>query len=67
MTVREKQLALFEPPAQRRRAGREEDRIFDAVRRLRKAGSAVYAAGRDHQVDGRLLTTPQLLAIAASL
>lgn len=65
--VKEHQLALFEPPPQRRRSGAEDHMLIEAVRKLRKSGHQVYAAGRAHQVDGKLLSTKQLLELAAAL
>jgi hypothetical protein len=64
MAMKEKQLALFEDPPQRRRGRKIEPSIFEAIGVLRRRGCQVYAAGRDHQVDGKLLSTPQLLALA---
>jgi hypothetical protein len=65
--MREKsQLSLFEPPAQRRLSRAEELTVAEAVRHLRKIGCQVYAAGRQHQVDGKLLSTSQLLDMAAA-
>lgn len=64
--MKEDQLALFEPPPQRRRSGSEDRMLVEAVRRLRKNGHQVYAAGRSHQVDGNLLSTAQLLELAAA-
>jgi hypothetical protein len=61
------QLLLFALPRQQRRSVLEKKAVFDAVVRLRRAGRQVYAAGRDHRVDGKLLSTAQLLAIAALL
>jgi len=65
--MKEEQLILFEPPRQRRRSRAEEQAVFAAVLRLRKFGRQVYAAGHAHQVDGRLLSTAQLLEAAAAL
>lgn len=61
------QLLLFEPPRQRRRSKPEGQAIVDAVHKLRALGRQVYAAGHAHQVDGKLLSTAQLLALAAAL
>ncbi|MTJ80595.1 MAG: hypothetical protein F8N37_06200 [Telmatospirillum sp.] len=62
------QLALFETPRQRHRRSRaEEQTVFEAVRLLRRLGHQVYAAGRAHQVDGKLLSTDQLLNLAQAL
>jgi hypothetical protein len=60
------QLGLFETAHQRRRPAREPEMVLDAVTVLRKVGHRVYAAGRDHQVDGKLLSSVQLLAMAAA-
>lgn len=59
------QLMLFQPPQQRNRRQRpEEEAVMTAVITLRRTGRQVYAGGRAHQVDGRLLSTDQLLALA---
>jgi hypothetical protein len=65
--MKDGQMTLFEPPRQRRRSSAEDPAVFEAVLRLRKVGHQVYTAGRAHQVDGRLLSTSQLLATAAAL
>jgi hypothetical protein len=68
----ETQLFLpFQPPS-RIRHGRpvearaENEALYAAVLTLRRAGRQVYRAGADHKVDGRLLSTHDLLALAAS-
>ncbi len=61
----------FQPPA-RIRHGRpvepraENEALYDAILVLRRAGRQVYRAGADHKVDGRLLSTRELFALAAS-
>ena len=45
----------------------ETDELYRAVMSLRRTGRTVYRAGADHQVDGRLLSTRQLVALALSL
>ena len=65
MNGNDQQLGLFDPPAQRRRAGRESELMLEAVALLRKLGHRVYQAGRQHQVDGNLLSTDQLIRMAA--
>ncbi len=62
----DQQMGLFEAPPQRRRAARESKMVLDAVATLRKLGHRVYAAGHQHQVDGKLLSTAQLLDLAAA-
>jgi hypothetical protein len=64
MAMKEKQLALFEDPPQRRRRRKIDPSVVEAIGVLRRRGCQVYAAGRDHQVDGKLLSTAQLLALA---
>lgn len=51
-------------PAQRRRARQMADSVYQAICILRYRGYRVWAARRDHQVDGRRLSTAQLLAMA---
>lgn len=65
--MKKEQLSLFEPPRQRRRSSIEDARVFEAVLRLRKSGHQVYTAGRSHQVDGKLLSTSQLLVAATAV
>jgi hypothetical protein len=60
------QLGLFDPPRQRRGSGRESSLLLDAVVLLRRIGHRVYRAGHQHQVDGKLLSTAQLLELAAT-
>ncbi|WP_291333909.1 hypothetical protein [Desulfovibrio sp.] len=38
--------------------------MLEAVALLRKVGHRVYMAGLQHQVDGKLLSTSQLLEMA---
>ena len=42
----------------------EDGMLHEAVIALRRLGHQVYRAGADHKVDGRLLSTSQLLAVA---
>lgn len=60
-------LDLGVPPRTARRrpvqARPEEDDVYDAVSALRAAGRAVYRSGALHRVDGKLLTTAQLLRL----
>jgi hypothetical protein len=72
ITMTQAQLTLpFAPPA-RVRHGRsvaarpEDDMVHGAVLALRRLGHQVYRAGADHKVDGRLLSTRQLAALAGS-
>jgi len=57
-----------EPPrtARHRPVGvqREDAALYRAVETLRAAGRRVYRAGALHRVDGRLLTTAELLRLA---
>jgi hypothetical protein len=59
-------------PVRRVRHGRpvephaEDEKLHQAVVALRHAGHVVYRAGADHKVDGRLLSTSQLYAVAVS-
>ena len=41
--------------------------LYAAVLTLRAVGRRVYRCGGLHQVDGRLLTTPELLRLAAAI
>ncbi len=62
----------FQPPA-RIRHGRpvepraENEALYAAILALRRAGWPVYRAGADHKVDGRLLSTRDLFALAAEV
>ncbi|MEI9983618.1 MAG: hypothetical protein WDN69_10695 [Aliidongia sp.] len=64
------QLMLPLEPTPRLRHGRivephaEAEGLYDAVLILRRHGRTVYRAGAEHKVDGRLLSTRQLLALA---
>jgi len=61
-------LDLGEPPrtARHRPVGvqREAATLYRAVETLRAAGRRVYRCGALHRVDGRLLTTAELLRLA---
>lgn len=60
-------LDLGQPPRTARRravqARPEEADVYEAVAGLRGAGLAVYRNGALHLVDGKLLTTAQLLQL----
>jgi hypothetical protein len=45
----------------------EDEALHRAVLALRRAGQPVYRAGADHKVGDRLVSTPQLLALAEAL
>jgi hypothetical protein len=45
----------------------ETDELYRAVMSLRCTARTVYCAGADHQVDGRLLSTRQLVVLAHSV
>jgi hypothetical protein len=45
----------------------EDAALHRAVLALRRAGNAVYRSGAAHKVGDRLVTTQQLLALAAAL
>lgn len=62
------QLALpFAAPSRSGRrvaaSGRETDDVYGAVEALRAVGKRVYRAGSQHQVDGRLLDSRELLRL----
>ena len=72
-TMTQAQLTLPLAPAARVRHGRpvsarpEDEVVYETVRALRRLGRQVYRAGADHKVDGRLLSTRQLIELACSL
>lgn len=53
-----KRCARRRPLAESRR---EDEDLYAAIEALRRAGVPVYRSGTNHKVDGRLLTTAQLL------
>lgn len=53
-----KRCARRRPLAESRR---EDEDLYAAIDALRRAGVRVYRSGTNHKVDGRLLTTAQLL------
>ncbi len=64
------QMALPVTIAQRRRLAGDRQaaaELYAAVLTLRVAGRKVYRCGGLHQVDGRLLTTRELLHLAAAI
>lgn len=64
----ERNVPLFAGVSQKhRRQTAEPEALYDAVRKLRKAKIPVYAAGRFHQVGDRLLSSAELVVVAASL
>lgn len=60
-------LDLGQPPRTARhrpvRAQREEPGVYQAVEALRVSGRRVYRNGALHQVDGKLLTTAELMRL----
>lgn len=70
-SVGEVQMALKVSTAQRVRRHSTGDRhaagLYAAVLALRAVGQRVYRCGALHQVDGRLLTTRELLKLAGAV
>jgi len=42
----------------------ENEGVYEAIMKLRRAGVSVYRAGALHKVDGRLLTTSEMIKTA---
>ena len=61
------QLNLFQVPPQTRRKSPEAPDLYAAVVALRRNGLTVYAAGDSHKVDGRLLSSRDLIRLAGRL
>lgn len=62
-----RQLALFAHPRQARRRRRESRQLWAAVQVVRARGWRVWARGYSHAVNGRQLTSAQLVRLARSL